>query len=119
MANKINVRIWLDSVWNDIQSSYDFRKKYPVKLTCKQIAFNLSVTPATISNLTTDCKASLLFRIADEIYYYYQSYYDDLSFECWKSGVDDYINHNGWGNYVRYDSRYIAEMLIWCAEHNC
>lgn len=119
MASKIKVKDWLDTVWADIQSSYHFCKEYSVKLTCKQIAYNLSVTPAAISNLTVDCKASLLFKIADEIYYYYQNYYDDLSFESWKLGVEEYNNNNGWGNFVRYDSRYIAEMLVWCAEHNC
>lgn len=45
------------------------------KLDCKKLAEKLCVTPATISNLNTDSKFSLISDIVDEIHF---NYYDLL-----------------------------------------
>lgn len=43
------------------------KKEHVVSLTCKELAERCEVTPATITNLTTSSKFSLLYKIAGEI----------------------------------------------------
>ncbi len=45
------------------------------KLNCKELANLCQVTPATITNLNTDSKFSLIYKIASEIYESYYTYF--------------------------------------------
>lgn len=44
-------------------------------ITCKELAEKVNVTPATITNLNTNSKFYLLFRIAEEILDAYYGYF--------------------------------------------
>lgn len=81
--SKINVAAYLKDL-NEITSEAikhnRIRKEYLEQLTCKKLAEKCNVTPATISNLTTSSKFSLIHKIADEIldsYYPYFSWSQD------------------------------------------
>lgn len=50
-------------------------KKSVKKLNCKELANLCQVTPATITNLNTDSKFSLIYKIASEIYENYYEYF--------------------------------------------
>lgn len=73
--DKIYVAKYLKDL-NDLVENYraykGLKKDQVETLTCKELAKRCNVTPATITNLNTSSKYSLIYKIADEIL---ESYY--------------------------------------------
>lgn len=92
--DKINVAAYLKDL-NEITSEAikhnHIRKEYLEQLTCKKLAEKCNVTPATISNLTTSSKFSLIHKIAGEILDAYYPYFSWLQNHDRKEYPDEII----------------------------
>lgn len=81
--DKINVAAYLKSLnetTNHLEELNILKKSHVEHITCKILAKKCNVTTATISNLTTSSKFSLIYKIANEIldaYYPYFSYLEE------------------------------------------
>lgn len=63
MIKKIEVAEYIKILNNEVKE----RKLKIKKLSCKDLAEEIGVTPATISNLTRDSKLSLILEISERI----------------------------------------------------
>ena len=76
---KICINEYLKFLNNEVKHciTYHYIRKDKIKtLNCNDLAKLCEVTPATISNLNTDSKFSLIEKIANEIYNNYYSYFE-------------------------------------------
>lgn len=76
--DKINVSNYLKDLTDLAKEAHIYKglaKEHVITLTCKELAKRCEVTPATISNLTTSSKYSLLWKIASEILDAYYGYF--------------------------------------------
>lgn len=115
MAKKIIVNEYLNYIYKGLEEFNAFKltrdKVIREKLTCKKLAELVGVTPATLSNLNTDSKFSLVRSVASEIHSYYWPYFDALTRESMAHPCDD-------GSFSNYDEFYILEMLVDCFNEN-
>lgn len=76
--DKIYVSEYLKQLNDQVKKAIDYqyvKPDYVEMLTCKELAERCEVTQATISNLTTSSKFSLLFRISEEILDAYYAFF--------------------------------------------
>ncbi len=93
---KPNERIYIKRYLNDLNLDVDkalrygrVKKDYILKLSCKTLAEKCEVTQATLSNLTTSSKFYLIYRIAEEIYDAYYSYFNYVTDERRKAAIEE------------------------------
>lgn len=96
---KANDKIYVSEYLKDLNErvkhaiAYHHLDKGTVKpLTCKELAESCEVTQATITNLTTNSKFYLLYRVAEEILDAYYGYFMYEESEARKENPDELIN---------------------------
>lgn len=102
--DKIYVSKFLENLNERVKQAkrHGFNDKYIKYINCKDIASECEVTPCTISNLNTNSKFSLIYKIADYIYDCYYSYYN-YEYQQQKNEYPDediYIRDR---NYIMYE----------------
>lgn len=92
--DKIYVAEYLNFLNEEVKHAYTYHHidKNTVKiLTCKELAEKVGVTAATITNLNTNSKFFLLFRIAEEILDSYYGYFMYDESKAKKENPDEII----------------------------
>lgn len=92
--DKIYVSKFLENLNERVKKAkkHGFNDKFIKYLNCKDIASECGVTPCTISNLNTNSKYSLIYKISEYIYDSYYSYYYYEFDKQTKEYPDEYIN---------------------------
>ena len=93
--------------------TYHNIKKDDVKtINCKELAELCNVTPATISNLNTDSKYSLIDRIAEEILDCYYSYFEYNERKAKIENPDEIIYPRDKNYIIMYLTNYYTEQWL-------
>lgn len=113
--DKINVAAYLNHLNKESNDAIKFnriKKEYLEQLTCKKLAEKCNVTAATISNLTTSSKFSLIHKIAGEILDAYYPYFSWLQDQERKEYPDEIIYPKDRNYIIMYLTEYYSNEFM-------